>query len=57
VQFSASTNSQSTSGDGNGVDSDVVNAEISENGLLYQTLTQVAASREGILQSAVNTSG
>ncbi len=55
VQFTPSTTSQVTSSDGNGVDSDVVNADISENGLLYQTLTQVAAAREGILQTALNT--
>ena len=44
------------SADGNGVDSDTVNAEISENGLLYQDLTQIAATREGILETAMNTS-
>lgn len=40
---------------GNGVNSDVVNAQIAENGLLYQDLTQIAASREGILLTAMNT--
>ena len=44
------------SADGNGVDSDTVNAEISENGLLYQDFTQIAATREGILETAMNTS-
>ena len=44
------TNSQ----DGNGVDSDTVNANIAENGLLYQDLTQIAASREEILKTAMN---
>ncbi len=55
VQFTPFTNTQVTSSDGNGVDANVVNAEIAENGLLYQTLTQVAAAREGIVQSALNT--
>jgi flagellar basal-body rod protein FlgB len=41
--------------DGNGVDSDAVNAQIAENGLLYQDLTQIAAAREGILLTAMNT--
>lgn len=40
--------------DGNGVDSDKVNAEIAENGLLYQDMTQIAATREGILTTAMN---
>jgi flagellar basal-body rod protein FlgB len=44
------------SADGNGVDSDTVNAEIAENGLLYQDFTQIAAAREGILESAMNSS-
>jgi flagellar basal-body rod protein FlgB len=44
------------SADGNGVDSDTVNADISENGLLYQDFTQIAATREGILETAMNTS-
>ena len=41
--------------DGNGVDSDAVSAEIAQNGLLYQDLTQIAAAREGILLTAMNT--
>lgn len=57
VQFSESTTSQVTSSDGNGVDTNVVDADIAENGLLYQTLTQVAAARNSILQSAINASG
>ena len=40
--------------DGNGVDSDAINAKIAENGLLYQDLTQIAAKREGILTTAMN---
>lgn len=41
--------------DGNGVDSDAVNADIAQNGLLYQDFTQIAAAREGILLTAMNT--
>ena len=44
------TNSQ----DGNGVNSDAVNASIAENGLLYQDFTQIAATREQILKTAMN---
>jgi flagellar basal-body rod protein FlgB len=54
VQYTPYTDSQVTSTDGNGVDSDVTNAEIAENGLLYQDLTQIAAAREGILETAMN---
>ena len=50
-----SIDDQVTGIDGNGVDSDLTNAEIAENGLLYQDLTQIAAAREGILQTAMNT--
>ena len=42
--------------DGNGVDEEQTSAEMAENGLLYQELVQVAASREGIIQTAINTS-
>ncbi|MGC9221312.1 MAG: flagellar basal body rod protein FlgB [Solirubrobacteraceae bacterium] len=55
VQFTPSTNNAVLSSDGNGVDTNVVNAEIAENGLLYQTLTQVAASSDQTLQDAINT--
>jgi flagellar basal-body rod protein FlgB len=54
VQYTPYTDSQVTSTDGNGVDSDVTNAEIAENGLLYQDITQIASAREGIMQSAIN---
>ncbi|MGO9751586.1 MAG: flagellar basal body rod protein FlgB [Solirubrobacteraceae bacterium] len=42
--------------DGNGVDAQQTSAEVAENGLLYQELVQVAAAREGILQTAINSS-
>ncbi len=55
VSYTPYTEDVVNSQDGNGVDSDTVNAEIAENGLLYQDMTQIAAAREGILQSAMNT--
>jgi flagellar basal-body rod protein FlgB len=55
VSFTPYTMNQVTQSDGNGVDSDMTNAQIAENGLLYQDLTQIAAAREGILQTAMNT--
>jgi flagellar basal-body rod protein FlgB len=39
--------------DGNSVDVDVEAAKLSENGLQYQSLVQVAAARIDILQSAI----
>lgn len=56
VTYSPYTEDITNSADGNGVDSDTVNAEIAENGLLYQDFTQIAAAREGILETAMNTS-
>jgi flagellar basal-body rod protein FlgB len=56
VSYSPYSENVVNSADGNGVDSDTVNAEIGENGLLYQDFTQIAASREGILETAMNTS-
>lgn len=55
VTFSPYTQSQVTQSNGNGVDSDETNADIAENGLLYEDLTQIAAAREGILETAMNT--
>jgi flagellar basal-body rod protein FlgB len=54
VSFSPFTENVVNSQDGNGVDSDKVNAQIAENGLLYQDMTQIAAKREGILMTAMN---
>src|ERR1700753_615243 len=55
VQYTPYASSTVTGIDGNGVDSDLTNAEIAENGLLYQDLTQIASAREGILETAMNT--
>jgi flagellar basal-body rod protein FlgB len=55
VQYTAYSSPTVTGIDGNGVDSDLTNSEIAENGLLYQDMTQIAAAREGILETAMNT--
>lgn len=55
VTYTPYTEQQVTSADGNGVDPDVTNADLAENGLLYQDLVQIAAAREGILETAMNT--
>jgi flagellar basal-body rod protein FlgB len=55
VQYTPYASPTVTGIDGNGVDSDLTNAEIAQNGLLYQDFTQIAAAREGILQTAMNT--
>ena len=41
------------SADGNGVSGEQDSAQLAENGLLYETLTQVAAQRESILKTAM----
>jgi flagellar basal-body rod protein FlgB len=53
VAFTAGASPQTTSADGNGVDAEQTEADISENGLLYSELTQVAAAREQILITAM----
>jgi flagellar basal-body rod protein FlgB len=47
------TTSQSTGADGNGVSPEQQEAALSQNGLLYETLTQIATQRESILESAM----
>jgi flagellar basal-body rod protein FlgB len=53
VAFQPYTLNQQVSADGNGVNSEQQSAQLAENGLLYQTLTQVAAQRESILENAM----
>jgi flagellar basal-body rod protein FlgB len=53
VSFQPFTTNQQVSADGNGVNSEQQSAQLAENGLLYQTLTQVAAQRESILENAM----
>jgi flagellar basal-body rod protein FlgB len=53
VSFQPFTVQQAVGPDGNGVSPEQQQAALAQNGLLYETLTQVAAQREHILQSAM----
>jgi flagellar basal-body rod protein FlgB len=53
VAFQPFTQQQTVRADGNGVDAEQESANVAENGLLYQELTQVAGSREQILLAAM----
>ena len=53
VSFQPVTINQTTGADGNGVSADQTSAQIAENGLLYQDLTQIAAARDQILKTAI----
>ena len=53
VNFQPYTSQQAVGPDGNGVSPEQTQAALAQNGLLYETLTQVAAQREHILQSAM----
>jgi flagellar basal-body rod protein FlgB len=54
VTFTPFTETEANNVNGNGVDSDATNADLADNGLLYQDLTSIAAAREGILETAMN---
>jgi flagellar basal-body rod protein FlgB len=53
VTFQPYTQHQVLSADGNGVNPEQESADLAENGILYQDLTEVAASREQILITAM----
>jgi flagellar basal-body rod protein FlgB len=53
VTFQPYSVGQAVGPDGNGVSPEQTQAALSQNGLLYETLTQVAAQREHILQDAM----
>lgn len=53
VSYQPYSVSQSVGPDGNGVSPEQQEAALSSNGLLYETLTQVAAQRESILENAM----
>jgi flagellar basal-body rod protein FlgB len=53
VTFTPYSQAGANSADGNGINSDQESADLAENGLLYQTLTGVAAQREQILITAI----
>jgi flagellar basal-body rod protein FlgB len=53
VSYQPFTQAQTVGADGNGVSPEQTQADLSQNGLLYETLTQVATQRESILESAM----
>jgi flagellar basal-body rod protein FlgB len=53
VTFTPYTQAGSASANGNGISSQQESADLAENGLLYQSLTGIAAQREQILISAI----
>lgn len=55
VSFQPVTYQQSVRADGNGVEPDQESANLAENGLEYQALTQVMSARNAILQYAMGT--
>jgi flagellar basal-body rod protein FlgB len=57
VSFQPYTQQQAMRADGNGVSAEQEQANISENGLLYEDLTQIAATREQILIRAMGIGG
>jgi flagellar basal-body rod protein FlgB len=57
VSFTPFTQNQVVSADGNGVNAEQESANLSENGLLYENLTQIAAAREQILLTAMGMKG
>ena len=53
VNFSPYSVAQTTGPDGNGVSPEQQQAALSQNGLLYETLTQIATQRESIMLAAM----
>jgi flagellar basal-body rod protein FlgB len=53
VSFKPVTANQTVRADGNGVDAEQESANLAENGLLFQDITQIAGAREQILQYAM----
>jgi flagellar basal-body rod protein FlgB len=57
VTFQPLTTPASSGPDGNGVSANQQEAYMAENGLLYETLTQIAAQREKIMLTAMGMGG
>ena len=57
LTFSPFTQAQTNGPNGNGVDAELTNAQIAENGLLYQDLTTIAQTRDSMIRTALNTAG
>jgi flagellar basal-body rod protein FlgB len=56
VQFQPEVQPGAAGPNGNGVNIDQESAQLAENGLDYQALTQVLGARDGILRSAMGVS-
>ncbi len=57
VSFQPYTQPGAVTADGNGVNPEQESANLSENGILYEDLTEVAATREQILKTAMGIGG
>ncbi len=57
VNFQPYTQPGVVSADGNGVNADTESADLAENGILYQDLTEIASTREQILKTAMGLNG
>jgi flagellar basal-body rod protein FlgB len=55
VTFQPIVEPQSVGANGNGVNAEQESAQIAENALMYQELTQIAGARESILKAAIGT--
>jgi flagellar basal-body rod protein FlgB len=55
LTFQPSTQPQTTNTNGNGVDSDETSADLAENGLLYDALTEIYSANNSIVQYAMGT--
>jgi len=55
LTFQASTDPQTTNTNGNGVDADETSADLAENGLLYDALSEVVSANNTTLQYAMGT--
>jgi flagellar basal-body rod protein FlgB len=56
LSFTSSTDNDASNPDGNGVDANQESAYIAQNGLQYEALTQLATTRDSILQAAMGVS-
>ncbi|MHB1571921.1 MAG: flagellar basal body rod protein FlgB [Solirubrobacteraceae bacterium] len=57
IQYTPYTVQSTVSADGNGVNAEQTSAELASNGLLYESLSAVAAQREQILLYAIGGPG
>ncbi|MGA2470941.1 MAG: flagellar basal body rod protein FlgB [Solirubrobacteraceae bacterium] len=55
LTFQQTTQPQTTNTNGNGVDADETSADLAENGLLYDALTEVLSAHNSMLEYAMGT--